>query len=316
MTIGLFTASRLPEALEYLQAEGYVILENLLAESQLVALREQVAAVLEAESSNAPDPGTASSALADDDLRAYFIEHYSVSPPELERMLRFIRRTRSQQLDTPWPVPVGEVNKTFLHLPTRFDQDRSQRIWNLLGKAERSCALVEQETVLQIVRSVLGADSLLSDCSATSIGPQTGGGAWHVDVPVGQLPEPLPEMPLTLQNAWMLDDFTAENGATRVVPGSHRSRRKPPWSSAELADEVILAAPAGSVAIWLSNTWHRSGPNHTDRPRRAVLGYYCRSWIKPFHDFRQAIPRETAAQFSATLRYLIGYSAASLVRGV
>ena len=77
MTIGLFTASRLPEALEYLQAEGYVILENLLAESQLVALREQVATVLEAESSNPPDPGPASSALADDDLRAYFIEHYS-----------------------------------------------------------------------------------------------------------------------------------------------------------------------------------------------------------------------------------------------
>ena len=107
MTIGLFTASRLPEALEYLQAEGYVILENLLAESQLVALREQVATVLEAESSNPPDPGPASSALADDDLRAYFIEHYSVSPAELERMLRFIRWTRSQQLDTPWPVPVG-----------------------------------------------------------------------------------------------------------------------------------------------------------------------------------------------------------------
>ena len=316
MTTGLFATSRLPEALEHLQTEGYVVLENILAEPELVALREQVAGVLETERRSPPDPGAASSALADDDLRAYFLEHYSVSPSELERMLRFIRRTRSQQLDTPWPVAVGEVNKTFLHLPTRFDQDRSQRIWNLLGKADRSCALAEQAAVLEVVRSVLGADSLLSDCSATSIGPQTEGGAWHVDVPVGQLSEPLPEMPLTVQNAWMLDDFTAENGATRVVPGSHRSRRKPPWSAGDLPGEVILTAPAGSVAIWLSNTWHRSGPNHTDRPRRAVLGYYCRSWIKPFHDFRQAIPRETAAQFSPTLRYLIGYSATSLVRGI
>ena len=108
MTTGLFAASRLQEALEYLQTEGYVVLENMLAESELVALREQVATVLEAERKTPPDPGPVSSALADDDLRAYFVEHYSVSPPELERMLRFIRRTRSQQLDTPWPVAVGD----------------------------------------------------------------------------------------------------------------------------------------------------------------------------------------------------------------
>ena len=316
MTTGLFAATRFQEALEFLQAEGYVVVENVLAETELVALREQVAEVLDRERKTPPDPGPATSRLADDDLRDYFVEHYSVSPAELERMLRFIRRTRSQQLDTPWPVPAGEVNKTFLHLPTRFDQDRSQRIWNLLGKAERVSALVEQQAVLAMVRSVLGADCLLSDCSATSIGAQTAGGSWHVDVPVGQLPEPLPEIPLTVQNAWMLDDFTTENGATRVVPGSHRSRRKPPWSSADLDGEVILTAPAGSVAIWLSNTWHRSGPNRTDCPRRAILGYYCRSWIKPFHDFRRAIALERAALFSPTLRYLIGYSAGSLLRGV
>ncbi|MAV38130.1 MAG: hypothetical protein CMJ59_22050 [Planctomycetaceae bacterium] len=316
MTSDSLSTARWREAYEHLQTEGYVVIEGLLAAAQLAELRAQVAAQFEVERAAPPDPGPACSSLADDDLRTYFAQHYAVSSQELERILRFIRRTRHEQLDTPWPVPPELVNKTFLHLPTRFDHDRSQRIWNLLGKSTAACAVAEHAQILPMVRGVLGEDSLLSDCSATSVGAQTGGGAWHVDVPLGQLPEPLPDIPLTVQNAWMLDDFTLDNGATQVVPGSHRSRRKPPWSDTDLEGQITLTAPAGSVAIWLSNTWHRSGPNRTDQPRRAVLGYYCRSWIKPFHDFRRAIPRDRAARFSPTLRYLIGYAAESLVRGV
>jgi ectoine hydroxylase-related dioxygenase (phytanoyl-CoA dioxygenase family) len=112
-----------------------------------------------------------------------------------------------------------------------------------------------------------------------------------------------------------LDDFTANNGATRVVPGSHLSRRKPQWSGGAMEGEITLTAPAGSVAIWLSNTWHRSGPNMTDQPRRAILSYYCRSWIKPFSDFPAGIPPTKARSFSPTLRYLLGYSARGPVRG-
>ena len=163
-------------------------------------------------------------------------------------------------------------------------------------------------------RGVLGDDCVLSDISVNSIGPHTEGAAWHVDAPLGQLPEPLPEFPLTLQNVWMLDDFTAENGATRVVPGSHKRRRRPAWAGGRMEDEVILTAPAGSMAVWLSNTWHRVGPNSTDYPRRAILCYYDRSWIKPFSDYRTSIPRELLERYSPTLRYLLGFSANGLVR--
>jgi ectoine hydroxylase-related dioxygenase (phytanoyl-CoA dioxygenase family) len=207
------------------------------------------------------------------------------------------------------------VNKTFLHLPTLFDEDKSQRVWNLLNKGDVFAGLVEEPAVLQLVRGVLGADCVLSDCSATSIGPHTDGGAWHVDVPLGQLAEPLPDFPLTTQNVWMLDDFTADNGATRVVPSSHRTRRKPVWAARQEQEEVILTGPAGSVGLWLSNTWHRSGPNATDQPRRAILCYYCRSWVKPFADFRAGIAPEKVARFSPMLRYLLGFSASGLVRG-
>ena len=71
---------------------------------------------------------------------------------------------------------------------------------------------------------MLEEDCVLSDISATSIGPNSGGsGAWHIDAPLTQMPEPLPEIPLAVQNAWIIDDFTVDNGATHVVPKSHLS---------------------------------------------------------------------------------------------
>jgi len=108
---------------------------------------------------------------------------------------------------------------------------------------------------------------------------------------------------------WLLDEFTEHNGATRIVPGSHRSRRSPPWSSDPLPDEIALTAPAGSVALWLSNTWHRSGPNSTDRPRRALIINYNRSWVRGFTDFTATLDPQVAKRFSPTARYLLGFGA-------
>ena len=181
------------------------------------------------------DPGDGAPMPDDEAIEAFLAANYAVSSEEQARLMRRIRHTRTAQLDTPWPVEPDQVQKLFLHLPTLFDGERSQRLWNLLDKCEAAPALVEHPSILGLTRAVLGADCVLSDCSATSIGPGTDdGGAWHVDVPLGQLPEPLPDFPLTTQNAWMLDDFTPDNGATRVVPGSHRWRRKPPWGGGPL----------------------------------------------------------------------------------
>lgn len=302
-------------ALEELSDQGYTVLEGVLSDAELEALRSQVDNVLTEERDAPPETGEAPPTSDDDAVQSFFAKSYTVSQAELARLMKRVRQTRAVDLDTPWPVGVEEINKTFLHLPTLFDQDRSQRIWNLLAKCDAAASLVEHPSVLELARAVLGRDCVLSDCSATSIGSQTSGGAWHVDVPLGQLAEPLPDFPLTTQSAWMLDDFTAENGATRVVPGSHRTRLKPRWEENESEGEVVLAAPAGSVAVWLSNTWHRSGPNSTDHPRRAVLTYYCRSWIKPFHDFRSGVGPQKARELSPTLRYLLGFSSSSVVRG-
>ena len=304
----------LKSVLPHLSDQGYAVIEGVLGEEDVRHYRGIVEDLFDRERRHPFEPEDGPALPGDDELEAYLNESYQISEAERARLMRRIRHTRGQQQDTPWPVPPAAVVKNFLHLPTLFDHDRSQRIWNVVNKAPDFGKLIEHSVVLSLAREILGADCVLADCSATSIGPHTDeGGAWHVDVPLGQLPEPLPDFPLTIQNAWMLDDFTTTNGATQVVPGSHRTRRKPAWGG-EQENGTKLTGPAGSVAIWLSNTWHRSGPNATDNPRRAILCYYSRSWMKPFTDYTSIAP-EVTRTLSPDLRYLLGFSASAPVRG-
>ena len=306
----------LEAAIRHLDQQGYVVLEGILDRKRLQRIRGEVDRLFEQERQRPFDPGDGPAGPDDAAIEAFVSESYTASAAEVARIMKRVRHTRALNGNTSWPVPPNQVMKLFFHLPLLFDQDRSQRIMNLPAKSDASLELVEEPHILKLVRGVLGEDCVLSDLSATSIGARaTEGGAWHVDVPLGQLSEPLPDFPLTVQNAWMLDDFTAENGATRVVPRSHMLRKKPAWSPQQAQEETVLTAPAGSVAVWLSNTWHRSGPNTTDHPRRALLGYYSRSWVKPFSDYRTCFPERKLAGLSPALRYLLGFSANAIVRG-
>ena len=312
----MMKAIDLEGAIRHLDQQGYVVLEGVLDRKRLQRIQGEVDRLFEQERQRPFDPGDGPVGPDDDAIEAFISDNYTASSAEVARIMKRVRHTRALNGNTSWPVPPNQVMKLFFHLPLLFDQDRSQRIMNLPAKSDGALHLVEEPHILKLVRGVLGEDCVLSDLSATSIGAHaTEGGAWHVDVPLGQLSEPLPDFPLTVQNAWMLDDFTAENGATRVVSRSHKLRKKPAWSPEQEQEEVVLTAPAGSVALWLSNTWHRSGPNTTDRPRRAVLGYYSRSWVKPFSDYRTCFSKRKLAGLSPTLRYLLGFSANGIVRG-
>ena len=113
----------------------------------------------------------------------------------------------------------------------------------------------------------------------------------------------------------MLDDFQANNGATHVATGSNHTLKKPPPGQGPLDNELILEGPAGSVAIWLSQTWHRHGANITDDPRTGFIVQYGRSWVKPFVDMRSPIDAEQAAALSPRMRYMMGCNANAPVRG-
>jgi ectoine hydroxylase-related dioxygenase (phytanoyl-CoA dioxygenase family) len=301
--------------MEHLKEQGYAVIESVLSRSTLAEVKKVMEGLFVKERESPYDPGDGPGMPGDQEIETLLATSYSITDAELQRVMRLIRYDRHRNHDAPWPVPPNVIPRMFVHLPAFVDHGKTQIVRNLPSKHAIFGELVEHPEILKLARRVLGDDCVLSDISANSIGPHTEGGAWHVDSPLNQLPEPLPEDPLSLQCVWMLDDFTNENGATRVVPGSHKRRKKPSWAGGGMEDEVILTGPAGSVAVWLSNNWHRVGPNRTDYPRRAILNYYCRSWVKPFSDYRTSIPEELLMQYSPTLRYLLGFSANGLVRG-
>src|ERR1043166_5958044 len=90
-------------------------------------------------------------------------------------------------------------------------------------------------------------------------------------------------------SVWMLDDFTPENGATRMVPGSHRWGRVPPPEMYEAhPEQELVTGKAGTVVIMNAHMWHGGTANRTASPRRAMHVYYTRS-DKPQQQYQKRL---------------------------
>ena len=168
-------------------------------------------------------------------------------------------------------------------------EPHAQRLANLVNKGEAFARAIALPAVLDGVRHVLGPDIKLSSLNARSAEPHSDEGQpLHVDM--AALPD---ERGYWVCNAiWLLDDFTPDNGATRLVPGSHRWGTRP---ADVLADpmaphpqEVLLTGPAGSIAVMNSHLWHGGTANRTARPRLAMHAFYCRR-DKPQQQYQKAL---------------------------
>jgi ectoine hydroxylase-related dioxygenase (phytanoyl-CoA dioxygenase family) len=108
---------------------------------------------------------------------------------------------------------------------------------------------------------------------------------------------------------WLLDDFTEQNGATRVVPGSHRSGRLPKDVMADPRhphpEEVLLLGTAGTCVIFNSHLWHSGTENRTYRPRRALHSAFVRRDGKQQTVFRDYVRPVTLERLSRAQRYLL-----------
>jgi len=261
------------EALAELNANGHVVLPNLLSKDMVADLRDRVEHILAFERQHPVDPGK--SAVEVDQAADVDFEYWRSGDDEIERMKNRIRHRQAEEFDTPWPVSGNDVCISFIHIPSIFDEGRSQRIFNLINKDVAFAPLVEHPTVLSMMDEALGRDAIVLDMSVNHIGPHTNSAGWHVDSPLTQIAEPLPNFTLGIQTAWMLDDFTVDNGATHVVTRSNHTQRKPPSGRAVLENETVLEGPAGSIAMWLSQTWrehHRRRSQRCDHSVRALVG--------------------------------------------
>ena len=103
---------------------------------------------------------------------------------------------------------------------------------------------------------------------------------------------------------WAVSDFTAENGGTQVVPGSHL------WDEDRQPDESdVIAAemPAGSVLLYQSATLHGGGANHSRRPRTGISFQYSLGWLRQEENQHLTNPPEVAREYPSRLQALVGY---------
>jgi ectoine hydroxylase-related dioxygenase (phytanoyl-CoA dioxygenase family) len=164
---------------------------------------------------------------------------------------------------------------------------------------------VIQPEVLAWVEAILGGEILLSGTTSMHIGPGETPQLLHADDGMITLPRPHPATLVT--TLWALSDFRGENGATRLVPGSHRFEAMP--RPGEQHEDIAAEMRAGSVLVLHGSTWHGGGGNTTEGDQRYGLSIqYVAGWCRQQQNLMLGTSRELVAGYPRRLQELIGYS--------
>ncbi len=183
---------------------------------------------------------------------------------------------------------------------------RTKRFGRLLLRSPHAETLVRHPLILQIVDAMLRPWCDRFDLNLTQgveIGPDALAQYPHRDQDMWGGPKG--EMEYLVNVIWPLTDFTADNGATMLWPGSHARQ-----DEAQLPEDEAVAAEMapGDALLFLGSTLHGGGANRTDAARRGIIISYCLGWLKPFENPWLAYPPEVARDFDPELAALAGYA--------
>jgi ectoine hydroxylase-related dioxygenase (phytanoyl-CoA dioxygenase family) len=184
-----------------------------------------------------------------------------------------------------------------------FEGRQTWRIYNLLVHGPLYERIPVHGAVLPVVEGVLDDGCLISSLSSISIGPGETAQPIHADDQL--IPLDKPHRAIVCNTMWALTDFTEANGATRLVPGSHKADGSPRYGGEY--ESIPAEMEAGSVLVWHGSLWHGGGANRTDERRVGVAMNYCAGFIRQQENQQLGIPREIAARFAPRLQRLVGY---------
>ena len=184
-----------------------------------------------------------------------------------------------------------------------FEGHKTLRVYNLLARSQVWQRVPVHENVLPIVEQVLDAGCLISSLSSIRIQPGETPQPLHADDQL--IPLERPHAPLVCNSMWALTDFTAENGATRLIGGSHLLDSAPDFGTHYESFPAEMAR--GSVLIWNGSLWHGGGANSSNNDRVGIAMNYCAGFLRQQENQQLGIPREVASTFSTRLRRLAGY---------
>ncbi len=216
-----------------------------------------------------------------------------LTPAQVEAL-----RTRLQALEGEEGTEAGkEVHQ----------EEGTARLANLVNKDPLFDLVWTHPKVLAAISHVLDGDLRLSSLNARAALPGHGLQALHCDGSLSQ-PSLAPSVVdgrrrySVCNSIWLLSDFTPENGATRLVPGSHLSGTVPQEAMVNPQephpDEALVLGKAGDVYVFNAFTWHGGTVNRTDSPRRALHCYFCRRSTPQQTDQRYYLRPETAARLT------------------
>ena len=185
-----------------------------------------------------------------------------------------------------------------------FEGFRTERVYALLAKAPPVARIIEHPDVLAVLDDLLTPHYRLSACLAIQAHPGETVQDWHADDSYVWVSRPRPMMGVSA--IWAFDDFTEINGATEVIPGSHR------WSSEERAapDDhraVKVTMQAGSAVLFAGTLFHRGGAHRGTGTRLGITPQYCEPWVRQIENMALAVPPAIACRYPERVQELLGY---------
>lgn len=235
-----------------------------------------------------------------------------VDPELVRRLLADVERDGF--VVVPDVVPVSLIDQIRADVLPRFAQQTgrnnfegfaTQRLYAVIEKTLSCNPLVEHPLILALLDAVLEPNYLLSQLQVINILPGEAPQPLHYDD--GFYPWPRPRPALGAATIWPLDDFSTDNGATVVIPGSHRWGDRMP-DAADLAAARSAVMPKGAVLFFLGTLWHGGGDNRTWLGRACVTAQYCAPWCRQQENFGLSVSRARVRECSEHVQRLLGYS--------
>jgi len=285
--------SQLRRDKSHLDAQGYVVLKQVLSPAKLQATRNRLDELYRREGPRAGEFGYSP-------LRERYLETSRLKLWVLDgvyralefglltlfRLAPFVRQSfrnyRSSPYDysktTPWR---RELRQMVICVVEKLDEPGDLRLCDLVNKGEVFDELYVHPRILPLVRHLLGDDFKLSSLNVRS--PRKNGPmqSMHVDFPFSVRAGKY----YGCNALFVLDDMNAGNGATRVVPGTHTSGKRPEEEMADIRghhpDQIVVEAKAGDVLLVNSHVWHGGTVNSSGERRSLIQCYYAHSAHPP-----------------------------------
>jgi ectoine hydroxylase-related dioxygenase (phytanoyl-CoA dioxygenase family) len=203
----------------------------------------------------------------------------------------------------------AELRPHFDGVGEKFQNDfngySTLRVAGVLAASRKSAGLIAHERVMAVADGILKPfceNYRIGSSVAIEIHPSEGNQVLHRDDEI--YPMRIPDVEMQISAMWALDEFTEENGATRVVPGSQDMRDIETITEDDITQAVM---PKGSVLFYLGSAVHSGGSNRSKLPRKGLVTTYSLGWLRQEENAYLTMPREVIDTYPDHIRRLVGY---------